>query len=88
MDHADADVQLEVMGHDHQHKSSHQSHQAMVDEFFGQFEWVDWDTIEIKVSKVIGGGSDSWASVELVSTGKSKQGREFSFRVECGVGGS
>ncbi|CZT23303.1 uncharacterized protein RCC_09014 [Ramularia collo-cygni] len=74
MDHADADVKLEVMGHDHQSKSSHESHKSMAEEFFGQFDFVDWDTIEIKVRQVIGGDSSPWASVELISTGKSKKG--------------
>ncbi|KAF2170472.1 hypothetical protein M409DRAFT_51511 [Zasmidium cellare ATCC 36951] len=76
MEHADPDVKLEVMGHDHPHKNTHESHEAMAKEFFDQFEWVDWDTIEIKARQVIGGGpSSEWASVELTSVGKSKKGK-------------
>ena len=75
MDHADPDVHSHVMGHEHQHKRSHQSHKSMSEEFFGQFEWVDWDTIEIKARQIIGGGSTPWASVELTSIGKSKKSK-------------
>ena len=74
MDHADSNVKLEVMGHEHSTKNSHSSHQSMAQEFFGQFEFVDWDTMEIKCRQVIGGGESSWASVELTSIGKSKKG--------------
>lgn len=74
INHVDANANLKVMGHEHSTKADHSSPQKVADEFFGQFDFVDWDTINIDVLHVIGGGDSPWASVELSSKGKSKKG--------------
>lgn len=77
MDHLDPNVKVEVMGHDHESKNTHHNHKAVADDFFGQFEWADWDSMKTQVQQVIGGDSSPWASVELVLSGKSKKGKKL-----------
>lgn len=75
MDHLAPDIKLEVMGHEHQHRNIHEGHNAVANDFFGEvFEWTDWESVACQIRHVIGGGSDPWAAVELIFTGKSLKG--------------
>ncbi|KAK4500873.1 hypothetical protein PRZ48_009065 [Zasmidium cellare] len=83
LNHLDPDVKLEVMGHDHATRKVHKSHQAMTEEIFAQFAFLDGNSFKSEPRQVIGGGSSPWASVELILTGKSQKGKAFNHECVC-----
>ncbi|KAK5732048.1 hypothetical protein LTR17_010884 [Elasticomyces elasticus] len=79
MKHVDANVVIDIVGHDHELSHKGKGADSLKDNHFAEFEnMLDFSKPnQLDIIRVIGGGDSSWACVEVKAAAKTKKGKEF-----------